>query len=346
MAIESEAATIKHRMEIEGEWLELIFAMRDSAPKVAAPKMAELAEATLGAWLRAWRAVKHQKWETDSEVPETKLGIPAREDGEPRVTIYNHTFEAGKLSLTIQSHANGAGAIEMAHGQLLLIDSIKAKKPQLFSGSSQQAQAPQAAPKQANSPDKEDIDAWLKNTSDSKAQTAHGGNGQAVATATKEAVAVASNLPFRRFKSLADGIIQVQEFKQGGGGDKYQKSAIKASLPYNKTEVQYEDDSLIYYPITGAIQVVEGQYGIQALIPTEKGRVYVSMKNAQDEETPDWHNFAQDLGDNYIEVMNQEEPKLLAPNCLLVLKTGKTKDGKQYKNFYHLYQPLVEAVKA
>lgn len=187
----------------------------------------------------------------------------------------------------------------------------------------------QNAPKPAAKGDINDVDKWLKDATDNP----------------KPAQAETNGLPFRHYKQLAPNIIQVQEFVQGGG-EKYQKSAVAATLPYHKSNPQYDDDSLVYYTITGAIQIKEGQYGRQAIIPTDKGRVYVDATNKAGEESPDWHNFAQDLRDEYQRMANDDNAQLFAPNCLLVMKASKTKDNKQYKNFYHIYQPLKQAVMA
>ncbi len=325
MATETPSAGDRYKIFTEEEWHELIIVMHDSNPTVAAPAMAELAALTLGQWLRAWRAIKRGIAFEGALIPEKQLLIPARENGEARVSIHNHTFTG--LSITVHSHSDGTGALEMAQGQKALRELMLSKMPQLFVSKPIPPQVPQNSPKQ---PDLNDIDAFL--ASDEAEQSGHGTLPDTSG----------DSLPFRMFKSLSDTIIQVQEFKQGGGGDKYQKSAVKASLPFHKTTVQYEDDSLIYYPITGAITIVEGQYGTQAVIPTANGRVYVSKENKSGEETPDWHNFAQDLHDNYALLADGTISQFFAPNCVLVMKTGKQKDSTQYKNYFHIYQSFVK----
>jgi hypothetical protein len=70
----------------------------------------------------------------------------------------------------------------------------------------------------------------------------------------------------------------------------------------------------------------------------------VDATNKAGEESPDWHNFAQDLRDEYPRMANDDDAKLIAPNCLLVMKASKQKDGKQWKNYYHCYQPLKQLV--
>lgn len=336
MATETASSGDRYKLFIEGEWQELIIVAHDSNPKVAAPVMAELALLTLGQWLRAWRAIKQETWLIkDASIPEKVLNVPARDSGESRVSIHNHTFTG--LSITVHSHADGTGALEMAKSQKELRDLIKAKMPSLFEAS--KPVTPVTPPARGI----DNVDDFIPPYSRFQDEP----DSQANKLSDYDNTGVQSPLPFRFFKQQAPNIITIQEFKKGGGGaDEYKKMALLATLPYHKTTPQYDDNSMIYIPITGALQIAEGKYGIQAIIPTEKGRVYVDMKNKDGQESPDWFNFSQDLGAHYSPLVNDEISQFFAPDCILVLRVGETKDGKQYKNYHKIYKPLKVAVKA
>lgn len=331
MATESNSAGDKLVVHLDGVRHELIVRVRYGEPQISGEALSSIAAATVGAWLRAWRAIHDDTWNVGVvESPEKKYLTEGQYEqrkeqrkygAEPYTTVFNKTFDG--LSLTVHSHDNGQQAVTAAAAFVTMKEALAEKMPQLF-------QAPQHASKQAEKRDNEassrdlsNVDSFLQDNTSELPQITSG------------------DLPFRKFKRIADTVIQLQEFVQGGGGkDKYQKSATKAELPYHKSNVQYDEDSLVYYAITGAIQIKEGQYGTQAIIPTDKGRVYVDMNNKNGEESPDWHNFAQDLGNEYQRLVNDDSASFFAPNCVLVLKNSKHKDNKQWKNFYRIYSPL------
>jgi hypothetical protein len=297
---------------------------------------------TIATWERVIEAVVTQSWELADFAgkawpsAESKQGVTLQEN-EPFVTVWNKEWNSKGLGVTVHSWDDGYAALASAHAMIKGLEKLaphadkfgieKLEYAPLPSVKVETPKTPAIAPKKL---DKDDVDSFLGTTPPSTQESSDSG----------------ASLPFRMFKQLAPNIIQVQEFKQGGGGDKYQKSAILATLPYHQKNVQYEDDSLIYYPITEAIQIVEGQFGTQALIPTANGRVYVSMTNKSCEETPDWHNFAQDLHENYQDLLDNRISKFYAPDCVLIMKTGKQKDAMQWKNYYHIYKPFKETAKA
>lgn len=350
MATVSAASTTDAYATMGGVRYQLCITTRisDDAPaSLKSEQLQGMVAHTIATWQRAMQAVLTGTWaiaEFNGKVwpsAEEKQGVTVRDNHEPYVTVWNKG--GAPINLTVQSWDNGVYALESAKDTLAGLAKFKEHASAFGFDSFEYTALPSLKPAEAAKPaptppapkpataqakDKDDVDAWLKNASDSQSQAPEG-----------------DGLPFRHFKQLAPNIIQVQEFVQGGG-EKYQKSAIAATLPYHKSNVQYDDDSLIYYSITGEIQIKEGQYGRQAIIPTDKGKVYVDATNKAGEESPDWHNFAQDLRDEYQRLANDDNAKLFAPNCLLVMKTSKTKDNKQYKNFYHIYQPLKQAVLA
>jgi hypothetical protein len=333
MASEYTSAGTSFKIFHEGEWHELIIRTRKAHPQVKAEELAQLTQKTIGLWLRVWRSVKQEIWQLAGDAPEAILA--ERIGAEPMVTVFNKKFDG--LSITVNSSDSGQSALDCVMALIFAHDDILDKMPQLFSGANVQAPAnpAPAAPAQPKQQDINNVDDYIPPYAQ-KAVQRHNDIAQA-----KEV----NELPFRHFKQLAPNIIQVQEFVQGGG-EKYQKSAIAATQPYHKSNPQYDDDSLVYYTITGEIQIKEGQYGRQAIIPTDKGKIYVDATNKAGEESPDWHNFAQDLRDEYQRLANDDNAKLFAPGCLLVMKASKQKDGKQWKNYYHCYQPLQQPVLA
>lgn len=336
MAIESEAISKKKRIFYEGEYHNLVITQRDSSPQVAHSMMAELTLATLGVWLRTWKAIKSGATVIENAViPERKLDIPARTDGEPRVTIYNHSFDIDALSVTVQSHGDGTGALEMAQGMAEFEALLLSKMPQLFEAAPKTTPSPAKSQAPANTGQKDinNVDSFLNDPA------THGVTPPKEAPKHDGHPTPSGLLPFRYFKRLAPNIIQLQEFKQGGG-EKYEKSAIEATLPYDKKASQYDEGALVYYPITGEIQFKEGKYGKQAIIPTARGKVYVDATDSKGQEKPEWATLSSDFYTEYERLNSNDDAKLFTSGAVLVLKVGKIDNGTQWKNYYRVFQEL------
>lgn len=335
MATESSSAGDKLIIYADGEKHELIVRIRyTETPQISAETLSNVAAATVGAWLRAWRAIHDNSWSVgEVDMPEKKYltqgQLEARKEhrkkgAEPYVTVFNKTFDG--LSITVHSHDNGQEAVTAAAAFVTMKEVLAEKRPKLFNPESAAPVTPPASKKDINNVD-DFIPPYQGNPSDK--QEASQGNAEGGKVAN-----------FRFFKRIAPTVIQLQEFVQGQPGkDKYQKSATEATISFHKTNPQYDEGALVYFPITGEIQIKEGNYGKQAIIPTAKGRIYVDAQfNGQ--EKVEWGILSQDLGDEYSRLANDESAKLFAPNSVVVLKMSEIKDGKQWKNLYRLYTEI------
>lgn len=333
MATETESVSVKYRIHHDGEWHDLIIVMRDSHPQVAAPLMAKLAQTTLGVWLKAWRAVKRDTWRIESPIiPEVKHEIPARLDGEPRVTIHNHTFETGKFSMTIHSHADGTGAIEMYGAQLALFDEISATMPRLFNPHDNETHTPPVKQQAPEKRDINDVDKML------------GTQPPTPKEAPKPSPVKQGNVYVRQAKSGSiAGLIQLEKGKK----DKPTWSmAIVASKPYSYKAPEYQDKEIICYPITGALTLREWQDGGRSFeIPTINSKINIKelgetiLKDGT-KIPSEWQNLIQHLG-----LKDQTLPtgfSIEVPATHVAMQAGavlKDKQGAdvQYKKYSGLY---------
>ena len=322
MATESPSAGDTFRVFHEKEWHELIVRSRFNV-KLSAEILAQLTLKTIGVWLRTWQAYKTEKWAMEGDSPEKMLQVDST-GLEPFVTVFNKNFTG--MSITVHSSDNGQGALNAVMALIFARDDIADKMPKLFNPDSATPPAKPAPKKDINN-----VDDFIPPHPLNPPQAPSEG--------------FSHPLNFRYFKRLAPNVIQLQEYVQGGGGkDKYQKSAIEANLPYHKTNTQYDAGALVYFPVTGAIQLKNGQYGKQAIIPTSRGRVYVDAQfNGQ--EKPEWASLSSDLGDDFFLLNDNENAVLEASGAVLVLKMSDITTNKQgvqvqYKNFYRLYQEL------
>lgn len=320
MATEFPGGGIPYRVFHEGKWHILIIRPRKSGDCSIAT-LNQLIKKTVGVWLRVWSAAMNGRDTIEvAASPEQALGVT--NNGEPFVSVFNKDYEG--LSINVVSSDYGQGALDCVMALHMALVEIETAMPQLINpqGNTQSSTPP--TPKR----DINDIDGFLNDPA------THG------VDIPQSSAGTGKIANFRYFKRIAPTVIQLQEFIQGQPGkDKYQKSATEATISFHKTNPQYDEGALVYFPITGEIQIKEGNYGKQAIIPTAKGRIYVDAEyNGQ--EKPEWAVLSQDLGDEYSRLANDESAKLFAPNAVVVLKMSELKDKKQYKNYFHIYQEL------
>lgn len=311
MPTESPSAGDSLKVWIDGKQIELIVRIRQSTPTLHGETLTALAVATVGNWIRAWKAIKSDAWEVDSKSAEEQHGVKRSEHAEPYVTVFNKDWNG--LSITVHSHENGQGAVTAAAAFLSMRDFIQDKTPQLF-------QAPQNAPKQAEKRDINDVDSFLQDAAPQAAQKA-------------------SNVYVRpAMNGSVAGTIKLEK----GAKDKLTwETAIVANQPYSYNAVQYQEKDLVVYPILGAIKYDADSSGFYFAIPTDNASIRIKVKDATlwNGKTidSDSQKLAQHLGLKDVEL--SQGMKWDVPATHIAMKVGKTNDkGEQFKNYAGLYE--------
>lgn len=350
------SATYDARGSIGGVQYDLCVTTRigDTANAITSEQMQGMVAHTIATWQRAMSGVltgtfeiekfKGQAWPSAEE----KQGVTYKEV-EPYVTVWNK--RGAPINITVQSWDNGYYALETAKDLILGLAKFKEYSAAFGFDSFEfspigAAPTPKASPAPAKSQASANTGQKDLNNVDDFIPPYNGGLPASNEAPKHDGHPTPSGLlPFRYFKRLAPNIIQLQEFKQGGGGEKYEKSAIEGTQPHHKETPQYDEGALIYLPIVGVIQFKEGKYGKQAIIPTVKGKVYVDATDSKGQEKPEWATLSSDFYTEYERLNNDDEAKLLATGAVLVLKASavmahEKKGQVQYKNYYRIYQEL------
>lgn len=315
MATESPSAGDKLVIYAEGQRHELIVRIRQSEPPIHGELLTALAVATVGTWLRAWRAIKQDTWQVSDVSAEEKNNVTRPENSEPYVTVFNKDYDG--LSITVHSHENGQGAVTAAAAWVSMRDFIQDKTPTLFAPT-----VVQNPPKAPEKRDINDIDGFLHNTPPQTPQTG----------------ATQGNIYVR--PAMQGTIPNTLKLQKGAKGKETFEMAIAPTTPYSANAVEFQEKDLIVYPIMGAIRYEGGTSGFYFAIPVPNSeiRVYVREATNFDGKTieSDSQKLAQHLGLKDVEL--SQGMKWQVPATHIAMKVGKTGDKGQYKNYVGLYE--------
>lgn len=318
MATESPSAGDSLKIFIDGQQIELIVRIRQSNPALHGQTLTDLTVATVGNWIRAWKAIKSDTWKVDSKSAEEQYGVTRSEHAEPYVTVFNKDWNG--LSITVHSHENGQGAVTAAAAFLSMRDFIQDKTPQLF-----QATTPTPAPSAAPKKDINDVDSFLNDPA------THG-------VTPPQASAKQGNVYVR--PAMAGSIPNTIKLQKGAKGKETFEMAILPTTPYSSNAADFQEKDMIAYPIQGAIRYEGSSSGFYFAIPVPQSeiRIYVREATNFDGKTieSDSQKLAQHLGLKDMEL--SQGMKWNVPATHIAMKVGKTGDKGQYKNYVGLYE--------
>lgn len=303
MVTQLPSAGEPQRIQYLNKWHELIITVRDNGD-IASDVLGELVTKTVGTWLRAYAAVKLDKWSVgDAESAEQALGVTI-ETPEPFVTIWNKDFNG--LTLTVHSNENGQGAVDAYAAFQAGIDAVRDAMPQLF-GDVQDTQAtPDNVRPLPQQPTGEPSTKGLPTT------------GSPFIRSTKQ--------------GIADGFIAIESGKTDQ--PTFTKQAMIADKPYHWKDKQYKDAvDFVAYPITGAISVKEFDGQLSLAIPTEHNKT-IYIKNRGTDNDYDWKGVRDKLALD--EEKLEAGQSAMIPASYIVLKLNSSEDA-QYKNFYGFF---------
>lgn len=317
----------------------------DDNKAVSPEQLAGMAAHTIATWQRVIEAVINGSFEIapflDKAWPsaQEKQGVTI-EESEPFVTVWNKEWNSKGLGVTVHSWDNGTTALFTAYSMLQGIEKLApyaekfgiekleyAPFPAIKTPTS--PTPPAQAPKPAASPDKDDIDAWMKD--DAKAKLS------AVAKPTK-----ALNVYAR--PAIIGSLPNTIKLQKGQKGKESFEMAILATTPYHAMQVQYQEKDLVAYRITGKFRYEGDSKGFFFEIPVENSIIRIRQKEATQFDgkliESDWQKLVKHLG---LETHSLEQGySMEVPATHIALKAGKIgKDDSgndiQWKNYSGLY---------
>lgn len=299
-----------------------------------------MAAHTIATWARVYMAVIDNSWKIapfagKEWVSACKQKNVENEAGlEPHVTVWNKAWQNG-IGITVHSWDNGNAALMAAAslmGGLDKLSELASKYQAIGIEKLEFAPFPSLKPTEPvktapQGKDKNDVDAWLKETSDNPPKT----------TQVKAFVRPA-------MKGSVDGLIQLEK---GAKDKKTWQTGILANKPYDAKAVQYNEKELIAFPLTGAITVKVWPDGtryfevpsIGAAIKFREEGERVLANGSKIES--DWQSLAQHLGvaEHVIET-GASFPVSATHIVMSIGKAGTDSNGNpvQWKNYRGLYQ--------
>ncbi len=299
-------------------------------------EMSQLVAYTIGNWALAMRSYLFGYEIDDIENIRAIFNLKLREgtlyasDNEPYVTVWNYSLpNAPKIAMNSQSNPREVAALAKVHVQGIALFNKHANRYGMYRvGDNQSKQAPKPP--------------TPSNVTNMPQQL---GNSPPFPVISK------SNIRKSKWLEGVKTHLRLQEFIQGGG-EKYDKSVFIATLPYNRTAMQYEHKQKVAFKVIDAISVIENEHedqkNKQITIPITGGLVYIRIEPNND-KAYDWKTVRDSLGIQKEQVKELAVgQKLFLGDVYLVLqcrnldKQGNqlmNKNGQavQYKSFYGLY---------
>ncbi len=316
-------------------------------------EMSQLVAYTIGNWTLAMRAYLFGYKIQDDENIRAIFNINLRNgelyasDNEPYVTVWNYSLpNAPKIAMNSQSRPREVAALTKGHVQGIALFNKHANRYGIYRVGDN---APKQAPKPPNPPTPTNVtDIPIGNPQTVLPHEQQEYDNKKSSTFPK---IVKSNIRKSKWLEGVKTHLRLQEFVQGGG-EKYDKTLLIASLPFNRTTMQYEHKQKVAFKVIDAISVIENKYQdektLQITIPITGGLVYVKIEPGNDKAYY-WKALRDALGLQKEQVKELAVgQKLFLGDVYLVLQCSSqdkdgvqllSKDGQavQYKNFYNLY---------